>query len=359
MKRLSQEEFINKSLSVHGDKYGYNKTVYIRSKSEIIITCPKHGDFKQLPNNHLMGHGCPKCRSLRIPKKEILNRFNEKHKNKYNYSKFKYKGIDKKSIIICPNHGEFKQTPSVHSRCGCPKCDKSYKKNNSDFIESAKLKHNNFYSYSKTIYQKSNEKIIIICPKHGEFKQIANDHLRGSGCQECSGVKNLNKKELIQKFNIKHNNVYKYDLTDYTNVNSIIKIKCDTHGWFDMKVKYHNTGSGCPNCINYSKGEEKIFDILTKNNINFEQNKRFKECRNKHPLPFDFHIKEKDILIEYDGIQHFEKRFNMTEKQFKLRQKLDKIKDKYCKDNNIYLVRIPYTEFNNIEEILIKNKVII
>ena len=108
-------------------------------------------------------------------------------------------------------------------------------------------------------------------------------------------------------------------------------------------------------CIQ-SRGEEKIGIFLSKNNINFQKEYSFNNCINpstKARLRFDFYLPKYNCLIEYDGEQHF-KKTNFSHEDFKDRQKRDNIKNQYCKDNNIKLIRIPYTEFDNIEEILTK-----
>lgn len=110
----------------------------------------------------------------------------------------------------------------------------------------------------------------------------------------------------------------------------------------------------CPKCeTKYSKGETKIMKYLEKNNISYETEKTFKDCKNKKLLPFDFYLNDYKVLIEFDGKQHFEAiDFFDGEKGLKETQFRDEIKNKYCKDNNIPLLRIPYNEINNIEIIL-------
>lgn len=106
----------------------------------------------------------------------------------------------------------------------------------------------------------------------------------------------------------------------------------------------------CVFCSPRSRGEDKISEILNKNGINYEREKRFEGCKGKKKLPFDFYLNDFNILIEYDGIQHFKASFN--EKEFKNIKINDKIKNKFCEDNNIKLIRIPYWDFDNIETIL-------
>lgn len=110
---------------------------------------------------------------------------------------------------------------------------------------------------------------------------------------------------------------------------------------------------GCPNCCS-SKGEEKINLFLKEKNIYFESQKRFEECKNKRSLPFDFYIPSKKLLIEYDGIQHFEPISfgGDASKNFVQTKKNDLIKEEFCKKNNLKLLRIPYWDYSNIDSIL-------
>lgn len=109
---------------------------------------------------------------------------------------------------------------------------------------------------------------------------------------------------------------------------------------------------GCPFC-NISKGEKKIEDFLNKKSIKFTKQKKFADCKNILPLPFDFYLEEERTSIEYNGKQHYkEMEFFGGKKSFQEQKKRDKIKVKYCKDNNIPLLIIPYTEFERIEEII-------
>jgi very-short-patch-repair endonuclease len=117
---------------------------------------------------------------------------------------------------------------------------------------------------------------------------------------------------------------------------------------FIQKPTTHLKGCGCPMC-NESQGERKISQILENKKINFISQKKFDGCLYKRKLKFDFYLPDYNTCIEYDGEQHnVMYRFEKTNERLKIRQKRDKIKNEYCKENNIHLIRIKYNE--SIEE---------
>jgi len=141
-------------------------------------------------------------------------------------------------------------------------------------------------------------------------------------------------------------------------INKKVKIICKEHGEFLQTPDNHLCGKGCPHCKS-SKGENIIKKYLIENKIEFEEQKRFNECKNKYPLPFDFYLSTYNLLIEFDGEQHFKPYSFSSDKSEQTKQnnlegiKLrDKIKTNYCLANNIKLLRISYLDKNKIEEIL-------
>ena len=285
----------------------------------------------------------------RLTTQEFIELSKEIHGDKYDYSLVEYKSAHVKVKIICPIHGIFEQEPNDHKRgFGCRKCAGTQKLTNDEFIQKAKEIHGDKYDYSKVNYKNANTKIKILCPKHGMFKQTPYKHLLGQGCSTCANNIPYTTKQFIEKVKEKHKNKYDYSLVNYERANIKIKIMCPLHGIFKQKAYMHLKGNGCPQCKE-SKGEKIIRKYLESNNINFIYQKTFNNCKNKKLLPFDFYVPYKNLLIEYDGIQHFKViNYFGGRKGFQNLKKNDEIKNKFAKENNIKLLRIPYYQFNNI-----------
>ena len=177
-------EFIEQANKIHNNKYDYSLTVYVNGITKIQIICPisNHGMFEQRPADHInQKHGCPKCGGSMVKTYgEFVADAKDIHGDKYDYSKSKYVNGTTKLIIICPilGHGEFKQTPNAHiySECGCPKCGGTMKGSTTEFVKAATLIHDGIYDYSKVQYENQRTRVIIICPDHGEFEQLAGSH---------------------------------------------------------------------------------------------------------------------------------------------------------------------------------------
>jgi very-short-patch-repair endonuclease len=295
-KRKTNTEFIEESKKIFGDKYDYTLLNYIKNNIKVKLICPIHGEFQVRPNDHFNKHvGCTKCNNAGL-----------------------------------------------------------VKKNNSsiNLIDKFKLIHGEKYDYSLVEYNGNNVNIKILCPEHGIFKQLPKHHLTGSSCPECKNVKKLTNETFINKSKLKHLGKYDYSFVEYKNNNTAVKILCKSHGVFKQTPNAHLSGSGCPICRE-SKGEQKINNFLVERGYNFIRQKRFNECRDILPLPFDFYLPEFNICIEFDGELHFKskKAFGGDIKLFD-RQKKDNIKNKYCMMNNISLIRVKYDD--NILDVLEK-----
>jgi len=194
---------------------------------------------------------------------------------------------------------------------------KSKRLTNEEFIKRANNVHDNRFDYSECVYMNMSTKISVICKRHNvKFTQTPANHLHGSvGCPICN--KNI-RPRIVRKIWIKR-----------------------------VVEKIEKIGS---------VGEKLIECWLNKNSINYEKQKTFDGCKNYRKLRYDFYLPEQNILIEYDGRQHFSsvKCFG-GESEFIKQLINDKIKTEYALNNGYYLLRIPYTERKNLLEILKNN----
>jgi len=358
-RNLTTEDFIKEAIIVHGEKYKYEKSIYINNSSKIIITCIIHGDFEQSRHNHVgKKHGCSECAEIsrKISKSKPLDQFiieaKEIHGDKYEYSKSVYTNNQTKLIIICKIHGDFLMIPSSHiyKKVGCPECSTKKKLNNEIFIKKAKEIHGDKYDYSELEYKNINSKVDIICNIHGKFQQLAISHLNKSGCSKCGKIscnqKNtFTQEEFIQKANNLHEYKYNYSKTEYIKSNQKIIIICNKGHEFTQLPSYHLDGCGCTLCYNKSEGKlyKKLISIYPNLKIQFKAS----WCRNKTFLPFDFCLEEEKIIIEVDGNQHFKqvRNWSTPEKQ----QENDKFKMKCANENKYSIIRI-------LQEHIYKNK---
>ena len=181
MKKLTQEEFIERSIKKHGDIYDYSLVEYINSRTKVKIMCHVHGMFEQTPNSHFRGKGCKKC------------------------------GYD------------------------------SIRSNTEQFIQDAWCKHGDVYNYKLVEYINTKTKVIINCSIHGNYKQTPHHHLLGRGCQKCAGFY----KEKYSTNDIPAYDTYQYQLEPYGvecrrcfDDENILEVKCMYCGkWYQPSYK--------------------------------------------------------------------------------------------------------------------------
>ena len=230
------------------------------------------------------------------------------------------------------------------------------KKTHEEFIKDFMEKN----SHAKDIeilgrYVNNKTKIKCKCKIDGyEWETKPNSLLsQKQGCPKCAGF-NKTTEEFIQEIEEVNSDIE--ILGEYKGCNIKIKVCCkkDSYIWY-ARPNDLLSGYGCPKC-NASKGEKRIAKYLDSKNIEYEEQYKFDDCKFKQKLPFDFYISSLNLCIEYDGIQHFEiiKHFGGLDGFIDTKIR-DTVKTIYCKENNIKLIRIPYTEYDNIEEILDKD----
>lgn len=186
--QMDSQSFIEKAMNVHGDRFDYSKVDYVNARTKVCIVCRTHGDFWQSPHRHLRGDGCAKCAGLQKKSTEqFIRDAIAIHGSKYDYGKVEYINSSTAVDIICPIHGEFRQTPNSHLvGQGCPVCGGTQKMSLDVFIERANEIHGGRYDYSKAQYTNNRTPILITCKSNGVFWQTPESHLSGHGCRLCA-----------------------------------------------------------------------------------------------------------------------------------------------------------------------------
>jgi len=296
--KFTEEEFQQILKENYGDKFE-TLSPYIKANQEIKVKCNDCGTiFNTIAERLNRGNGCKKCDSLKKTKshetfiKDITEYYLDRItiENKYVDSKHR---IDVK-CNVCNHHWTTLPKHLTTSRIECPICTfkrlgLEKRKSHEDFIKDVFDVHGDKYSVIGE-YIKATERIDIKCNVCGNIWKIKpNGLLNGDGCPECTG----------------------------------------------------------------SKGEKRITEILNKKEINYIKQYSFDDCRNINRLSFDFYLPEYNMCVEFDGIQHFKSiEYFGGEKKFLYTKENDKIKNEYCKNNNIRLLRIPYNKYKKIENII-------
>ena len=276
-----------------------------------------------------------------------------------------YIDSNKPLLIKCPNphHKEYETSFNSfknHNR-RCRQCDNERKMASyeeiKDYIESFGYKLLTEKTMEKV---KSTVKLLVKCPneEHEPYKVAYNEFKNSeSRCPYCARDKRRlsyeHVKEYIESFD------YKLLSKEYKSCDEKLLIQCpNNHEPYEVtfenfKGSKCRKGTRCPYC-NESKGEKKINEILEKRDIEFVKQYRFRDCKSKRTLPFDFYLPKYNICIEFDGEQHFKMREFFGGFDGFVKTKIrDTIKNEYCKKNNIKLIRIPYWEFDDIENIIV------
>ena len=338
--KSNTEDFIKKAKDIYGDLYDYSKVKYTGNKNKVTIICPKHGEWDVTPNNFLRGSRCPSCYGTpKYTNEEFINKANVVHGYKYDYSKVDYRGNKYKVIIICPEHGEFSQGAGTHLRgAGCPACSGNERITQESFIARSKASHTINYDYSKVNYINGVKKVCIVCPEHGEFWQSPSFHLHGGNCPKCVGGVRLTTAEFIEKAKKVHNNKYDYSKVAYKNTASKVCIICPEHGEFWQTPNNHLFGAGCPTCPQ-SNLEGEMRNFLLKNNIAFLQEHTFDWLRLKKKLFLDFYLPDYNCAIECQGGQHFSPVDLFGGEDFFLKTlERDRLKKSLCEEHGIKIV---------------------
>ena len=340
---VAKERFLVKANRVHGGKYTYDMEGYAGSGKQLTMTCPDHGRFSLLPETHAHGVGCPKC-DIKITTKTgpavttemFIARLEAMAPGAYDTSKVVYVGQNIPVTLICKQHGtEFTRNPrSLYKGYGCPTCRDDNL--TATWLTAAICKHGDRYDYSKVVYTGSVNKVVIICPEHGEFLQTPNNHLSTGGCPKCGDLSRMvQPDDFVRRVKESHPELILDERTVYTGIGNTVIVKCKKHGYIKViageLIRASGDGRsvvGCRICT-ASSGARRVYEQLTHMGINITSEWTHPALPNSR---YDYYLPELNILIEYDGGQHF-KPVNLWGglKGLALRKKKDREKTAFAK----------------------------
>lgn len=255
MRKLTQEEFLARLPQEILDKYSFEKVVYTKSRDKVIVTCPHHGDFTITAGGLIQGEGCPYCAgNKKLSTEEFLERSLKAHGNLYLYDKVAYTGTANKVTITCRVHGDFEQNAGSHMNGrGCPWCDTSRQLTKEEVIGRSVKQHGNKYDYNRVVFCSTKQKIEIGCPIHGWFWQTPEEHINGSGCKKCANtLGGFNRRIPLEVFVRdaieSHRASYDYSKVEFETTADTITIGCPIHGDFQQTANTHRHGGECPKC---------------------------------------------------------------------------------------------------------------
>lgn len=271
------------------------------------------GEFSQIPQGHLNTETpCQKCRTDAVWD-NTLRAAREIHGDRYDYHRESFVSVVKPMRITCPIHGDYQMTPNnhVHGGAECKPCalakrGMSQRKTREDFISDAKLIHGGKYDYSKVDYKTTHDKVVIVCPEHGDFEQDPSSHLSGKGCRLCGIISRAEKQQnsleaYIARCKQKHGNKYDYSKVDYKGVGHKVTIICPAHGEFTQLAGNHSSfGHDCPLCAGngISKPETELFEFVKSLVPDAEQS-----CRTLiAPQEIDIIVPSRKLAIEFNGL---------------------------------------------------------
>lgn len=288
------QTFIDKANQVHNNRYDYSKSEYINNSIKITVICSEHGEFYPLPRNHIdKKTGCPECAGVTLKNTEyFINKANNIHNNKYDYSKVNYINSKTPVCIVCSKHGEFWQTPHNHyKQQNCPKCSRENvteksKSSAEEFIQKSKKVHGDKFDYSKVIYIRALSPVLIICKDCGrEFKQTPNNHLRGQGCAKCANIIQKTTEEFTKDAIKVHNNKYDYSKVEYVNAKTKVHIKCNKcQKIFEQAPGAHLVGRGCYYCSGHVTTTDMVIRDFLKTHGNRYDYSLVEYINNKVPV---------------------------------------------------------------------------
>ena len=320
-------------------------TQYERCDKPIKYMCPKSHEtemnFTTWKRSKLKCKECLKEYHIKTQKLSFEFIKNEFTKRGYKLLSTEYKNALSKLSFECDKGHIGFTSFSNFCRITCAECTNNKKHTIEEVREAFNEKG---YILLSTEYKNNSTKLQFKCPQEHIGEINYHNFSNGQMCAKCVGNKKYTIEDVKESFN-KAN--YTLLSTEYSNRKTVLQYRCPQGHIGEIRYDYFIRGTRC-NACQQSHGEIAIRKHLTELNLEFVPEKRFEDCRNINPLPFDYYINNQ-FIIEFDGGQHFEvNKFFGGEDAYIKRQQSDKIKTDYCRNNKLPLLRISYREFKDI-----------
>lgn len=358
--KKTDTEFKQEVFDLVGGEYVFLDS-YVNNCTKIRVKHNKCGYiYKATPNSFLSGKRCPYCFGT---SKKTDTQFKQEVKSL----------VGNEYIFLDPYVNTRTKLKVKHNKCNnvyevkpnsfltgyrCPYCSSKATKTNTQFKKEVFDLVGNEYTFLDT-YVNDGTKIKVRHNKCGKVYMVnPSNFIQGNRCPYCNiKAKTKTNIEFQQEVHDLVGNEYTF-LEPYQGANTKIKVKHNICGQtYEVQPRAFLNGNRCPYCSS-PKGELIISKILNNLNINYEYQKTFDDLKDNRLLSYDFFISSQNILIEYQGKQHYEPvdYFGGTDR-FKLQQKHDKMKANYAKDNDYSLITVPYTEdnFSKIKKYLLQH----
>lgn len=344
----SQQEFTKEINNLFGDEYSFIEA-YIGDGSKILCRHNICGyEWKTKPNTFLNGSRCPNCfGSKRKSTIQFQNELDRLYPGEYEVLG-EYKTAHTKikvRHIPCDYIWETKPN-AILSKKRCSRCSMRKQvirqtRPYDDFMREVHQKYGNAYIVDN--YQGRHKKLKVTHKECGYlWETYGSTLLSGVGCPRCAGIIKTSD-DFIAQLSALVGREYRV-VGEYSKMSEKVKMKHEKCGYlWQVTPMNFIRGTRCPRCRK-SHGELAIETWLNSKNCGYISQKKFADCKDQRPLPFDFYLPDYNLVIEYDGRQHFQScGYFGGEEKFRIQHKHDLIKNKYCEDNNINLLRIPYT----------------
>lgn len=354
-KRKTHQQYIEEVALINSNIVVMEK--YIDACTPILHKCliDKH-TWKTLPSNILRGSGCPECRNRTLHEQRAKTQEEYEKEVETLHPKIKVRGVyvnaDTPILHECLADGyRWMARPGniLSGKC-CPECAGNLKMTNDEYINNLRDANPNVIALEEYINIKTPILHKCLIDNH-VWKVSPACTLQGCRCPKCAGNLKKTHDEYIQALFLVNPDIEAME--SYKDAKTPILHRCKRDG-YEWKVAPSNilSGQGCPVCLE-SDGERQVRHWLEKHCVKYQYQYKFVDCKDKKELPFDFYLLDYNILIEYDGQQHFEpidfagKGEEWATQHFLKVQLHDNIKTQYCNSKNIRLLRIPYFENTN------------